>query len=176
MKSINSDNFLALDVGFRSTGMALFTSSCDMLLLIKTECVKLKRMKDEDEKYASVVDVEYVMQMAESISKFIDAYGVKDIVVELPHGGAKSSRAARLMGMASAMIATIVVLKNLNVQWFTPKDVKEAATGKSKAEKDEIMDAIGKLYPEINSIKKTRREHIADAIAVGLALKKGKND
>jgi len=167
----DKDYLLAVDVGFLATGLALFNVKMGYLCLVETECVKFKFKKDKD-KYASVLDVEHVMEMSRRITAFIDKHGVRNMVVELPHGGAKSSRAARTMGMASAMIADIAVHKQLNVEWFTPTDIKKAATDKVSAEKDEVMAAMGSMFPGINDIPKVRREHIADACAVAVAWTK----
>ena len=163
---------LGVDIGFRSTGLALFDTDGDTPLLMKTECIQPKKDKDRKKKYVAIADMEHLVKMVRGLEIFIDGWRVKDIVVELPTGGARSSRAVRLMGMASAMIATIVVLKGLNVKWLTPKQIKQAACGKDSAEKDEIMAEMGKLYPSINTIPKCRREHIADAIACFIASRK----
>lgn len=163
--------FLAIDVGFRSSGLALFEMTGENHKLIVANCFSYKKEKKSKE-YVSVADVKQLIKMALDIAHFIDRWMVKDIAVELPTGGAKSSRASRLMGMASAMIAVIALWKKANINWLTPKDIKKAATGRNHAEKDEIMAAMGKLYPEINKIPKCRREHIADAIACFLAYQK----
>lgn len=168
------DNYvLAIDVGFRSTGLALFDVTKTGLELVHVACVSPKKKKKTKDDYVSVMDVNQVMEMAKGVGSFISEKYIRRIVVELPSGGAKSSRAVRLMGMASAMIATLVPLMALQVEWYTPREIKEAAVDKPSAEKDEIMDAMGKLFPVIKSIPKVRREHIADACACMLAAQDG---
>ena len=164
---------LAVDIGFRATGLALFDITKLYFILKDVKCVKPKKIKKTKDDYVSVVDAMQVQAMTRGIVDYIKANHVQRIVVELPSGGAKSSRAVRLMGMASAMMAAIVTMLDLKVEWHTPREVKIAATDKPKAEKDEMMDAMSKIFPIIKNIPKVRKEHIADACACLLAANDG---
>lgn len=173
MATPTNNNILAVDIGFRSTGLALFEITKDGYTLKYVRCCSPKQRKKTKHDYVAVMDAQQVMQMASEIILFIRINNVERMIVELPSGGAKSSRAVRLMGMASAMIATISTFFDIPIEFFTPREIKMAAVGKPKAEKDEIMDAMSKLFPILVGIPKCRKEHIADACACMIAAKDG---
>lgn len=156
---------LAIDIGFKNTGLALFEYTSTGLKLLDTAHITTDHIKKSSKKSVALTDVEKTMFLAKRLEDYIRGHGVNSIVVELPTGGARSSRAVRKMGIASAVIATLAVSMRLVAEWTTPREGKLAATSKPDADKDEMMAAMGKIYPQIAGIPKCRREHIADACA-----------
>lgn len=94
-------------------------------------------------------------KIATELEEVVNTYGVKGLLGELPSGGAKSSRAAIQMNMATGIIATFCKLKGLPAEFCTPNDVKRATVGRLDASKSEIMDFIIKRFPG----KKTTKYH-----------------
>ena len=162
---------LAIDIGFKNTGLALFDYSPEELKLLDTAHITTDHIKKSSKKSVVLNDVEKTEFLAKELQDYMLARGVHSIVVELPTGGARSSRAVRLMGIATTVIVTLAVTMKLDAKWTTPREGKLAATDKPDAEKDEMMEAMGKIYPRINNIPKCRREHIADACAAMHAQK-----
>lgn len=137
------------------------------------------------------------------LAEVTNTFGVHGILGELPSGGAKSSRAAIQMNMATGIVACLCALRNLPAEFCTPNDVKRATVGKLTADKPEIMDFVidhfkGKkttkmvhcqkskkfptgLRPEYTyhilgqKFGATRFEHIADALGAWLHLKTNGN-
>lgn len=164
--------WLAIDIGFRNTGLALFEDTPGGIRLIETHCITTDHIKKSKRASVALVDMEKTLYLAKQLGTYMSERHVPWVVVELPTGGAKNSRAVRCMGMASAIIGTLVATLGCGAEWTTPREGKLAATDKPDAEKDEMMEAVGKMFPAITSIPKCRREHIADACAAMLALKK----
>lgn len=164
---------LALDVGFRSLGYAVFDTNGDPVAcgVIRTEksSKKLKvRTADDNALRAG--------KIARELKEVIDTHQVRGIVGELPSGGAQSARAMSQMSMATAIVATICELCDLPSEWATPADVKVALTGSKTASKDECMDAARRCF-QWKGLKvpgaKAEFEHIADACGAFKALATG---
>jgi Holliday junction resolvasome RuvABC endonuclease subunit len=159
---------LALDIGFRVTGYALFENGkLKATGVIETAPSEKKtvRMAD-DNAYRSA-------QIAFRLRDLVKQYKIKAVVGELPPGGAKSARAMSQMALATGTIAATFALLGLPVEWVSPFEVKLAVTGKKSATKDEIMDAITVKYGKSLESQKGKFEHIADAIGAYLAAKEG---
>ena len=169
-----NDKILAVDIGFAATGMALFQVTKAGEILVTVQCVREDEDKSKTHTYAAEVDVERTSRSVRKILDFIKLHDVKRIVCELPSAGAQGARANRCMGIATGMIAAVVQSCELAVEWYTPTEVKNAAVGKPSASKDEMMDAMEKVYPDLAKIKKKAdKEHICDAAACYVAAKNG---
>ena len=168
-----SNQFLAIDIGFKNTGLALFEyEPGHPLKLLETHHIGTDHIKKPKKFSVALVDMDKTMYLSKEIGAYISAKYVRYVVVELPTGGARSSRAVRCMGMASALMGALIVALGCGAEFTTPREGKLAATDKPDAEKDEMMSAMGAMFPAINGIPKCRREHIADACAAMLAYKK----
>lgn len=167
--------WLAIDIGFKNTGLALFEDKpgCELKLL-ETHHIGTDHIKKLRKESVALSDMAKTMHLSKELGAYISAKCVRYVVVELPTGGARSSRAVRCMGMASALMGALIVSMGCGAEFTTPREGKLAATDNPDAEKDEMMAAMGEMFPAINSIPKCRREHIADACAAMLALKKRK--
>jgi len=71
---------------------------------------------------------------------------VLGVFVELPPGGAQSSRAVKLMAMGISMVASVCYYRNLRVEYCSPAQVKKHLTGDHKAKKPEMKTAVLKRY------------------------------
>lgn len=161
----------AVDPGFSNTGIVIFKIDGASMKWVNAKCITTKKTKDKDA-YVSELDAARVKEvLAESI-KFMGSNGVDFMVLELPTGGARSSRAARALGITTVFCEALPMMLNVGRHLVTPREVKVMATGDPNAEKKDIIAAMSKIYPEVLNFKKDQQEHIADAVAVGLIGKK----
>ena len=155
-------NIVALDPGLVGTGIAVFQVKTDMPILVDLHCILPKR--EDNEKSKALSDVRRIMEHVDGLQPYIEDADL--VLVELPHGGAKSARATRSMALITGAVAAVVRLGGVRVAWFTPRETRMAAVGVPKADKSDIIAAMSKIYPELKLIKSlARQEHIADALA-----------
>jgi len=171
---------LSLDVGFKNTGWVIFhNKELKGLGIIQTEKADKKgvRIADDNSDRAQLIGKE--------LNNIINAYKVEGIIGELPSGGSQNAKASNQMGIATGVVSTVVVLKELPCEWCTPTDVKKVVTGKRSATKDEIMENISEQFnfkvieqgnrtvfeTPFGKFNKGKFEHIADAFGTYLALK-----
>ena len=110
----------------------------------------------------------------------------KGMICEIPNGGGQDAKAAKCMGAALSMIATVRVALQCAAIWVTPTESRAAAgwiqdehprpAGMSlseykKMQKSFVMDAMSAKYPAIAGLKLADKEHIADACAAFEAKK-----
>lgn len=147
---------LAVDVGFRSTGMAIFSYDkefCPEWKLFNTKCIHTgqehtERVKDESghlklnnkgkvmkKQLTSVAvdDVRRVEYMGVEILNYFIENQCSALVCEIPNGGAQSAAAQKDMGLATGMISMIHVALRCPMEHITPNESR-AAAGWIKAE------------------------------------------
>lgn len=112
---------------------------------------------------------------ARFLAGLIKKHGIKRVMAELPSGGAPNSAAATDLASAATMLVTVIELMECAFEYYDPREVKKAATGKSLASKDQVMDAVALRFPGIMEVfpYKKQREHVSDAAAVWLAGQHG---
>jgi len=162
---------VAIDVGFRSTGLAAFNVYPNRLELAEFDCVHTEPPPGKRKK--ALKDVDRIQRNIDGIVAFLEKNDAMWMVVELPTGGSKSSRAARAMGMATTMIVSIAKLLEIQAEWYEPIDIKRAACDKNSADKEEVMVAMAEIFPEILVLPKGQMEHVADACACMIAAQNG---
>lgn len=162
---------LACDVGFRSLGWTVIENkkiiACGAIV---TEKSSKKSTRVSDDYYMRSC------KLAADLKEIVEKYDIKGIVGELPSGGAQSAKAAVMMNMATAIVASVATILNLPCDWCTPTETKVAVCGYRSATKDEMMDMVRAKYPEAGHLfpeAKTYFEHIADAIGAYMALRNG---
>lgn len=156
---------LCLDIGFRNTGWVLFGKGSPRhwgcVRTAKTDR-KIIRVSDDNAYCAQFI--------ARALKGIVDDYGCDGVIGELPTSGSKGARPANQMGIALGVVASLVGVMSLPVEWVTPTDVKKAAVGKRNASKEEVMDAVRRKFPKCGFPKtKAEFEHIADACGAYLA-------
>lgn len=189
---------LTCDIAFTHFGwVALNDGKPEACGVIETEKTKRKGILVSNDYFNRSIKI------ATELDEVVKTFGIKGILGELPSGGAKSSRAAIQMNMATGIVATFCRLKELPAEFCTPNDVKRATIGNLSATKPEIMDFIIKKFPGKKTIKyqkcrvsknhpdgkkpvytyhfcgqkfgTTRFEHIADSMGVFMYLKDNGN-
>jgi Holliday junction resolvasome RuvABC endonuclease subunit len=164
---------MAVDIGFASTGLSVFRITDQGPELVDFTCVKSEKIKKTKGMSQVEVDVHRIRTSVAGIRSFMAKHDPCGMVVEMPTGGSKSSRATRAMGIATATIVAISELLQVPGEWYNPFDIKQAAVQKNAAEKDEIMIAMADIFPEILILPKNQMEHVADSCACMLAAMDG---
>jgi hypothetical protein len=182
-----SFNVAGVDIGFRKTGITIFrmTPDEDKLIAATTVCPELAS--------TSVVykDVTSCFMMMEGVVNFLKEHEARALFLEFPAGGSQSGRAARCMGMATAMSAAILQHFDwdLGYEIYIPSkietllDIKAApgskiklSKGSKRAEKKEALkDIVLEKYPDDAFSGWPRTKELAedayDSAAVFLAAK-----
>lgn len=147
---------MGVDMGFRCTGLTLFELELerDVLKEARAVCPKVSKQSS-----TVLRDVEDCFSLLDGIRTAIQDWKPQGIFVELPHGGAQSSRAARCMGMATALIIPILQYEDLGFELYAPGEV-EMALG-IKLTRDEAK-RLGLNKGESTKWKKARVRAIVD--------------
>lgn len=163
---------LALDVGFVATGWSVFAPG-----LVACGCIRTERSAKKRGIRVADDDAERCGVLARGLRELLRVGypQVLGVVAELPTGGAQGARANRAMGMATGVVVATVEDCGVGAEWVAPDAVKQAATGRRNASKDEMIrlalkrwPAIGRWCPEGRVVCDAGTpawalEHIADA-------------
>lgn len=162
-------NILALDAGFTKTGWCVFSKDSPIAFgIIKPEKSSKKNVRIADDR------AHMAGFLASELKLIISGYHVKGCVCELPTGGALNAKAMAYMAAATGVIAAVLSVLQIPVEWTTPVDGKLALCGAKNASKEQIMSAVRDLYPSIKwPTVKTKFEDVADAIGAYHASKNG---
>ena len=149
---------LAIDPAFNSIGWVFMVDG----ELISRGCLhppkpnaKAGKMEDDFRRAAA---------LCRELNFTVRFYNPDKVCLELP-GGCKSSRAARMLGMATALVAAVTNEAQSDTHLVSPFAVKRHTGLSSKA--DIIKWALArqpKLFDGV--LKRSDNEHIADAYAV----------
>jgi Holliday junction resolvasome RuvABC endonuclease subunit len=116
-----------------------------------------------------------VQEGARFYAELVRRHGATRAAAELPIGGAPNSQAATDLALASTTFVAAMEILGVAVEFYDPKEVKRAVTGKTGASKDQIMNEVALRYPPIldQFPHKAQREHVSDAVGVYLAARHG---
>lgn len=153
---------LANDPSITAWGWAVLDVDCNLLdkgcIKTKTEGKK-RRIRKGDE------DVHRTEAITSELLRVIKKYNVQYIVTELPHGS-QNAAAAKMIGICVGVIVGIALSSDLGVEWYSEGDSKKAALGKIAAHKQEMIDAMSKIY----KVKWTGIKYIDEAVADALGI------
>lgn len=169
---------LAIDAGFRCLGWALISPLQDKKKLLSILDCGTVETKTDPALSVAASDCNRAIYQGMQLHTLLMRIDLERgampamFVIELPHGGAKSARAARTMGIATGIIGAICGATGTGALFVTPAQGKMAAAGARDASKLEVIRGVcsktSGFSPEMYT--KPRREAIADAIAAYLAL------
>lgn len=188
---------LAADVGFTSTGLAIFEITAEGGRLFDTKCLhteqghtvrRQRNGKTVKSRTSSVAhdDVRRTEFLACGVMNYFMENQCKGMICEIPNGGGQDAKAAKCMGAALSMISTVRVALQCPAIWVTPTESRAAAgwiqdehprpAGMSlseykKMQKAFVMAAMEAKHPAIAGLKVADKEHIADACAAFEAKK-----
>jgi Holliday junction resolvasome RuvABC endonuclease subunit len=133
--------------------------------IIKTGCIKTapeqkkRRIRASDDRTRRASDI------VQELLKLIDEYDVDFMVSEAPHGS-QNAQAAIMIGMVAGITTAIAECKNIPIEYYSEQDSKKAVLGKRAATKEDMIEAIDKLYDVDWTKVKYIDEAVADALAV----------
>ena len=153
---------LAADVGFRSTGMAIFEQAREDWQLFGTKCVHTLK---EHDGLVALDDVRRTEFMATGILNYYIENKAQGLICEIPNGGAQSASAQKCMAAATSMIAVIHLVLKCPVIWITP-DQSRAAAGWNKNEQPPLPAGLSpEERKDLARLKKQKRPENAVLIA-----------
>jgi len=152
---------LTNDPSFTAWGYAVL----DDREIIKTGCIKTapeqkkRRIRASDDRTRRASDI------VQELLTLIEEYDVDFMVSEAPHGS-QNAQAAIMIGMVAGITTAIAECKNIPIEYYSEQDSKKAILGKRAATKEEMIEAIDKLYDVDWAKVKYIDEAVADALAV----------
>ena len=155
-------NILTNDPSFTAWGWAIVDEADNVIdqgCIKTTPDIKKKRIRKSDDR---------IRRSEEIISRLynlVDAYKVELILSEIPHGS-QNSQAAVMIGIVIGILTTLSFSRNIPLETYSEQDAKRALLGKKAATKDDVIEAISKLYEVDWTNTKYIDESIADALAI----------
>lgn len=155
-------NVLTNDPSFTAWGWAIVDEAD---LVIDSGCIKTapeskkKRIRKSDDR---INRAEWII---DALYNLIDEYKVELILTELPHGS-QNAQAAIMIGMVAGIITTIAKSRDIPIEYYSEADSKKAVLGKRAATKEDMIEAIDKLY----DVDWTKIKYIDEAVADALAI------
>ena len=166
---------LALDPSFRNTGWVFLHVGDELgVRILDAGVIRTEPSKNKKE-LKSVANHNATKLIARELWKLFTTIKPRYVLAE-SKAGSKSATAGELMAMAQAAVACTSEFVGYEVNLVTPHKVKKTLTGKTKASKEEIRDAVIAQYPDcvpiIGKIKPaSKQEHAYDALAVFMAAR-----
>lgn len=153
---------LTNDPSFTAWGWAVLNEKGEV---IDSGCIKThpeqkkRRIRKGDD------TVRRTSEINKTLIEIIQNYDIKLILSELPYGSQNAS-AAVMIGIVTGIIQTLADSFDLPVEWFSEDDAKKCVLGRRSATKEEMIEAMKKVYHFNWSGVKYIDEAIADALAI----------
>ena len=165
-----------LDPAFRNFGAAVLSTGgimprqgTDAATVCRVDVAVTKPSAKKHRVLAADDDARCIRELARFLDELHDEFTPVAICAEVA-SGAKSAKAARMLGAAHAVMVTFAELRRIPLAICTPQALKKATTGKLSATKDEVEAAVTKRFGDVLShLPKTKREHAADALGAFIA-------
>lgn len=146
---------LGIDPGIGRTGWGVIEKKSAKITLVDFGCV---------ETTPNSLSAERLSILFESVNKIIDKYqpdkaGVETLIFNT------NTKTAMAVGQARGVIILALALKKIDVQEFTPLQVKQAVSGYGRAEKFQVQKMVKAL---LNLKEIPKPDDAADALAVAL--------
>jgi len=158
----NSPRILTNDPSFTAWGWAIvdgrgrvFKSGC-----IKTAPeTKKRRIRVSDDRTRRTEEI------TKYLLKLIRDHNITYLLSEAPHGSQNAS-AAVMIGIVIGVLVGISETLNIPIEWYSEQDSKKCLLGKKSATKDDVIEAIDRLY----EIDWTKTKYIDEAVADAMAV------
>ena len=164
---------LALDPGFSAAGLMVFERRETWVPIAAQAIRPVKDTKKTDARQ-SLQDAGVIGKIVDGVVEAVTKYGIRYVVAELPDAGAARYSTCRAISISTGWLVCLIHSMKLAHEFYTPADVKVAATGNRMATKRQVTTSVKKLYPIVGTIRYAAdREHVADAAGAFLAAKNG---
>lgn len=148
--------FISIDPGTAITGYALVKKGEKGLSLVDFGCIRPPK-KDK-------LSVRYKI-LFESVSELIKKYSPTQMAIETQFVHERNRQVGITIGMARGVITLAATLSGLDIYEYSPKSIKQAATGTGNASKYQIQGMVQHYFR-----LKTPPEPLdaADALAIAI--------
>ena len=133
--------------------------------ILTTGCIKTEPQHKKRRIRKGDDTVRRVSEINQRLLQVIKHYKVSYLLTELPHGSQNAS-AAVMIGIVTGIMQTLSDTLKIGVEWYAEMDAKKCVLGKNSATKQEMINAIDKLYEVPWKGTKYKDEAVADALAI----------
>ena len=150
---------LSEDIGSRNTGLAVIDYNIETG---KLDCLDATHFVS-----IGVSIPEQLDSLAQFLKQYIDTHKPSIFAYEsVVFKGRAASGVGIGIQQALGITRLIAYKKGLIEQSYTPKHIKLVTTGKSTADKQDIIDKVRTIFP--STVFTKTHNHAADAVAIGL--------
>jgi Holliday junction resolvasome RuvABC endonuclease subunit len=164
---------MGIDAGFASCGVVVARGRT----IVDACVIRTKNVSGKRGIRVADMDAERCAALARGLRDVLAMHHPTGIAVELPTGGARGARSNRAMGMATAVVVTVLELGGYAAEWVTPQAVKKASAGNSNSSKDDVAKGVLEAFDwcclGTCKVPKTQLEHVFDAAGCLLAAEHG---
>jgi Holliday junction resolvasome RuvABC endonuclease subunit len=169
---------LGIDPSLTGCGWSVMKKEGRLWKVIDKGIIKTAPETKKKRIYKADDDARRIREIFDTLSEVVDKYDIPLAVSESPSGGGKSASAVKGMAFATAIVACLASAHDLALVMVTAQASKKYNCGKSTASKEEMQNAIVKLYPDLGVEFKSNKsksgflgdfEDIADSICAVLA-------
>lgn len=162
MERTNEPRILTNDPSFTAWGWAVLNGKGEVQAIgcIKTASEhKKKRIRVSDDRIRRTTEI------TQELLRVIDKYKINYMVSESPHGSQNAS-AAVMIGIVIGALVGVSETRGIPMEWYSEQDSKKAVLGRKAATKEDMIEAVDKLYRVAWQRVKYFDEAVADALAV----------
>lgn len=159
---------LCCDPSIRGYGYVTLDESFNILESGAIRTVKMSkklRIREGDDRVRRIGEINDIL------IGIIKSYPIDFICAELPHGS-QSAVSAMSLGLVTALTHTLAQAYNIPIEWYSEGDAKKALIGKRTATKNEVIEAVDRLYQVPWTNTGYKNEAIADSLAIFNVAKK----
>jgi len=153
---------LTNDPSFTAWGYVVLTPEG---VIVDQGCIKTEPEHKKKHIYVADDRVRRAREIVKTLLDIIRKYDIKLIISELPHGS-QNAQAAVMIGAVMALLVAVAECLNIPAEFYNESDAKKTLLNKKSASKEEVIDAIDKIYNVKWSDTKYFNEAIADALAI----------
>lgn len=155
-------NILACDPSITAWGWAIINEHNNIIArgCIKTEpSYKKNRIRVSDDR------TNRAGYIAEILITLIEEYNIKIILTEMPHGS-QNAKASVMIGIVIGFFACLNKTMDIPIEYYSEQDSKKALLGRKDGSKQDVINAVDKIYDVPWTGTKYIDEAVADSIAV----------
>ena len=162
MERASESRILTNDPSFTAWGWAVLNGKGEVLAI---GCIQTKPEHKKTRVRVSDDRTRRAIEIVQELLRLIAKYKINYIVSESPHGSQNAS-AAVMIGIVAGILAAIGECLQIPVEYYSEQDSKKALLGKKAATKDDMIEAIDRVYEVAWHKVKYFDEAVADALAV----------
>jgi len=151
----NQQKILGVDPGYGRIGFGIIRENNNDLKYIDHGCIETSKDLELNKR---------LIQIKEALKKILSEYN-PDVAAVEELFFCKNVKTAIDVGQARGVILLSLSEFELNIEEYTPKQIKSTLTGKGNADKKQIQQMV-KMQLDLN--KKPSQDDAADALAVAL--------